>query len=61
MAGPRSSLAPPVVLILGAGLAFAVYRRRAAPVRPLDEEEEAALRRAMSGGKGTGPGGVALR
>ena len=41
-------LAPPAVLLFGAALALAVYRRRSTAVRPLDAEEEAALRRAMT-------------
>jgi cytochrome c-type biogenesis protein CcmH len=41
-------LAPLVALLFGIGLALAIYRRRLAPVRPLDAEEEASLRRALS-------------
>jgi cytochrome c-type biogenesis protein CcmH len=41
-------LAAPAMLILGIGLAFAFYRRGTAAVRPLDPEEEASLRRALS-------------
>ena len=41
-------LAPPAVLLFGAGLALAVYRRRGAKVAPLDADEEAALDRALS-------------
>ena len=44
-------LAPPAVLLFGAVLAVAVYRRRSGAVRPLDAEEEAALQRALSDGR----------
>jgi cytochrome c-type biogenesis protein CcmH len=41
-------LAPPVVLLFGAGLAVVIYRRRLAPVPPLTTSEQAALDRALS-------------
>jgi cytochrome c-type biogenesis protein CcmH len=41
-------LAPPVVLLLGVGLAVAIYRRRSTPVAPLTTSEQAALDRALS-------------
>jgi cytochrome c-type biogenesis protein CcmH len=43
-------LAPAAALVFGIALALAVYRRRAQPVPPLDESEEAALRRTLSQG-----------
>jgi cytochrome c-type biogenesis protein CcmH len=41
-------LAPLAVLLFGGGLAIAVYRRRYAAEPPLNPQEEAALRRALS-------------
>ena len=41
-------LAPPGALLFGIGLAVAVYRRRSQPLPPLDEAEEAALKRVLS-------------
>jgi cytochrome c-type biogenesis protein CcmH len=41
-------LAPAAALIFGIGLALAYYRRATPPVRPLDADEEATLRRALS-------------